>query len=138
MTILLVGAWVVSFAAEEAKRKNEELENNLLLWKLNKPTYYRFVYSAGCMWATKHKVEIDKFGIKITPLNDSSALKPFQMDSLFEHVRDANLTAHQVETEYHPYFGFPVTISVDWEKDVIDDECFIQVSDFEVVSGKET
>ena len=90
------------------------------------------------MWVNRYKVELSKQGPVIIPLNDAPATGPVLVDDLFEQVRDANLRAYKVETEYHPYFGFPTNINADWEKDVIDDECFIQVTEFKVLNSNET
>ena len=138
ITLLLVGVWVISYSVTESKRKNEELEHNLSLWESNKPDFYRFKYSLGCMWVNHYVVNIDSHGTVTLPIDEAPVLQTVSIEQIFEDAREANTSAHKAETEYHPYFGFPVTILVDWNEEIIDDECFIQVSDFEVLTDSET
>ena len=136
--LLLVGIWVISHSIIESKRKNENLESNVTLWDANKPKFYSYVYTAGCMLIVQYKIEINKQGTSVTPLGKAPVIAPILIDGLFKQVRDANVSAHIVETEYHPYFGFPTVMSVDWDKNTYDDECFIQVTEFRVLSINET
>jgi hypothetical protein len=38
-----------------------------------------------------------------------------------------------MEIKYHPKFGFPEVIEIDWNKDIMDDECFYEISEFKVI-----
>lgn len=136
--LFLVGIWLISHSIVESKRKNENLENNLKLWKVNKPEFYSYVYTSGCMWINRYKIELREQGPFITPLNNAPIVPVILIDGLFKQVRDANFSAHIVETEYHPYFGFPTVMSTDWSRDIIDDECFIQATEFKVLNSNET
>ena len=136
--LLLVGMWVISHSIIESKRKSENLEINIKLWELNKPEFYSFVYTTGCMFINSYKIDVGEQGALITSLDDSPAIARISISSLFKQVRDANFSAHKVETEYHPYFGFPTGMSADWDKDIYDDECFIQVTEFQVINNNET
>jgi hypothetical protein len=136
--LLLIGIWVISHSIIESKRKNESLENSLELWEENGPEFYSYTYTSGCMWINRYKINVGEQGPLVTPLDESPVIAPILIDSLFKQVRDANFSAHTVETEYHPYFGFPTVMSVDWDKDIIDDECFIEVTEFKVLNKNET
>ena len=45
-------------------------------------------------------------------------------------VRRARRTADDVEVEYDPTYGFPVSVSIDWYRDAVDDEIGYTVSDY--------
>ncbi|NQZ08327.1 MAG: hypothetical protein HRT35_14315 [Algicola sp.] len=51
----------------------------------------------------------------------------------FAHAQKSIQTAHRTNIEYHWQYGFPNLISSDWNADIIDDECFYQIENFEVI-----
>jgi hypothetical protein len=51
---------------------------------------------------------------------------------LFELVEEAARTAHDVAVTYHPTYGFPTVLSIDWMPDHVDDEVSYRVEDFAV------
>jgi len=136
--LFLVALWVIGHSISERKRKNETLQFNEQKWTSNKPLLYSYKVSSGCMWANSYKIEKTESGLISTPMDNSPIIEPISVNDLFAEARKANLTSHKVSIEYHPYFGFPTSIDVDWEKEVFDDECFIQVSEFEVLVSNET
>ena len=138
LSIFLVGLWVVTHSIQEEERKNTQLQTNQSKWELNKPDAYSFVLVSGCMWVNSYKIEQTKSGLFSTPIDDSPVTKPITINDLFNEAKKANLTSHRVSVEYHPYFGFPTLIDVDWEKEVIDDECFVQVNEFKVLDRDKT
>jgi|GEM_PF-2347295 len=54
----------------------------------------------------------------------------YTIDSLFRLLRDAHLDAHSVYVEYHPTFGYPTDLRIDWDYNWIDDEYQVLVVDF--------
>jgi hypothetical protein len=54
----------------------------------------------------------------------------YTVDSLFRMLRDAHLDAHSVYVEYHPTFGYPTDMRIDWHHNWIDDEYQVLVVDF--------
>lgn len=56
--LFVVGIWVISHSIVESKRKNENLENNLKLWEVNKPEFYSYIYTYGCRWIYRYKIEV--------------------------------------------------------------------------------
>ena len=135
LMLLLVGIWVIGYSISENDRKNDTLKLNVQKWVSNQPSLYRYKVSSGCMWMHSYRIEKTELGLVSTPAEKSPIIKPISIDDLFDEVRKANLMSHKVSIEYHPFFGFPTIINVDWEKEVIDDECFIQVSEFEVLNS---
>ncbi|CAM3139404.1 hypothetical protein SHLO109777_19555 [Shewanella loihica] len=55
------------------------------------------------------------------------------IDDLFKAANKGLFEAASMEIKYHPKFGFPEVIEVDWSKDTIDDECFYEISKFKVL-----
>ena len=138
LVILLVGVWVIGHSISETERKNETLQLNEEKWAANKPLLYSYKVSSGCMWVNSYKIEKTESGLLSMPIDKSPIVAPISVKDLFAEARKANLTSHKVTVQYHPYFGFPTLIDVDWEKEVIDDECFVKVSEFEVLDRNET
>jgi hypothetical protein len=52
---------------------------------------------------------------------------------LFKAANKGLFEAARIKITYHPKYAFPQVIEVDWRKDVIDDECFYEVSEFKVI-----
>ena len=138
LVLLLVAVWVIGHSVSESERKNGTLQLNEEKWATNKPLLYSFIVSTGCMWVDSYKIEKTESGLLSIPIDKSPIVAPISVNDLFAEARKANLTSHNASIQYHPYFGFPTLIDVDWEKEVIDDECFIQVSEFEVLDKNET
>lgn len=137
LVLFLIGQWIIGHSANENKRKNETLQFNESKWDSNKPLHYSYQVTTGCMWVHSYHVEKNRSGLIATPMDTSTVVKPISVSDLFAEVRKAHLTSHTVSVEYHPYFGFPTAIEVDWDKAIIDDECFVQVSDFKVLDSNE-
>ena len=67
---------------------------------------------------------------------DPSLLELFEryatIDRLFGEVKAGlNGTADEVIVKYDPTYGFPAEVKIDVEKQAIDDELYLTLSDFE-------
>jgi len=138
LVLLMVGVWVTGHLVGESERKNETLQLNEEKWAANKPLLYSYIVSSGCMWVDSYKIEKTESGLLSIPIDNSPTVAPINVDDLFAEARKANLTSHKASITYHPYFGFPTLIDVDWEKEAIDDECFIKVGEFKALDKNET
>jgi hypothetical protein len=136
--LFVLGLWVLGHSIQEDEKKNKTLQFNEQKWQANKPTFYSYEVSSGCMWLVRYKIEQTQFGLFSTPLDNSPDSELTSINDLFQDAREANLTAYKVSVEYHPYFGFPTLIDVDWKKEIIDDECFVKIENFEVLDRNET
>ena len=132
--LLIVGIWVIF----QPNKKHADLENARELWNINKPERYSYTLTTGCMFIEQHEMVHNEHGHISTPLGGAPKAMPVTIDDLFKQVGNANLTAYKALTEYHPYFGYPVLFKTDGSKDVFDDECFIQVTNFKVLNISET
>jgi Family of unknown function (DUF6174) len=56
------------------------------------------------------------------------------IEKIFDYVEGANKDADETTIEYDPTYGFPVTVSVDWIKQAVDDEMYLTLSNFEPLS----
>ena len=132
--LLIIGMWVIF----QPNKKHADLENGRALWSINKPERYSYTLTTGCMFIEQHEIVHNEYGSTSSPLYGALKAKPVTIEGLFNQVENANLTAYKSLTEYHPYFGFPVLIKTDGSKDVFDDECFFQVTNFRVLNSAET
>jgi len=138
VTLLLLGIWVISHVDESYRIKLSELDANKNLWEKTQPLSFNYTVTYGCMMLAKYKIENEKgrdfeFPIGQTPANES-----LKIDDIFAQAEKGIRMSHSVEVKYHPYFGFPELIEVDWDKDIIDDECFFQISEFKVSDANRT
>jgi hypothetical protein len=137
LTMFLLGAWVISQIDESYTVRLSELAVNKDLWEQTQPVSYQYTSAYGCMMLFSYKIEHEKgrdfeFPVGQTPANES-----VKIDDVFEQAEKAIRMSYSVEIKYHPYFGFPELIDVDWNKDIIDDECFFKISEFEVAAATE-
>ena len=132
--LLIISMWVIF----QPNKKRADLENGRALWSINKPERYSYTLTTGCMFIEQHEIVHSEYGNVSTPIGGAPQAKPVSIEDLFNQAENANLTAYKALTEYHPYFGYPVLIKTDGSKDILDDECFIQVTSFRVLNSEET
>ena len=130
IAVLFIVTWMAFNSANTNHEKHKALADNKRQWFTYKPQSYRYRYSAGCMLWQSFNVEVSPAGTIVLPVGEFSAPENVAIENLFEEVSRALAEAYFVEIKYHPYFGFPLSIEVDWDKDVIDDECYVEVTAF--------
>jgi len=54
------------------------------------------------------------------------------IDDLFDVAEEAIKESHKLELRFNKDFGFPEKMRADWSKDIIDDECFFEVTEFKL------
>lgn len=137
VTIFLLGAWVLFSQDESYEAKLVELAANENKWKAVKPESFEYEAANGCMFVHKYKIEHrNGRDIKKTTGNELAGTDT-NIDGLFYKADKAIRKSYRADIKYHPHFGFPVLIDVDWDKDIIDDECFFEVTSFKVSNGSE-
>ncbi|WP_353372950.1 DUF6174 domain-containing protein, partial [Aliiglaciecola sp. NS0011-25] len=92
---------------------------------------YRYTLMFGCMRDLEYRVVV-KNGVQITP----RSIDVYSIDDLFEYADRAEKNADEYNVTYHKT-GFPSEIEVNWSKEIWDDECFIEVTDFQVIKPHE-
>ncbi len=106
-------------------QRSEKLQQQKEIWRNNTPSSYQYTIRAGCMM-TFISTGTVKNGIT-TFIENGEKL---EIDYLFRVAKKALITASEVEIKYHPKYGVPNYIEVDWSKEVIDDECGYSLVDF--------
>src|SRR5687767_141263 len=120
----------------------EELWRNAVRWQQQGIDDYRYVLTAGCEclpeWVRPTEVLVrdgETIALRYVNNYDPNVWSRFrELDSvakLFDFVEDAyDRDAARVEVEYHPEFGVPTQITVDYDVGIADDEISITVREF--------
>ena len=121
-------------------------------WEKSKSSDYEFDYNVGCFCVAHTPAKIvvyadtvyqvlnpdtrDSLMLEIGGNTPQYAGKLFKdsyktIDELFDVIRDARKRdAHKIQAEYNPDNGIPVSISIDYIKDAVDDEIGYTVSGY--------
>ena len=110
------------------QQRSEKLQEQKEFWRNNSPSSYQYTIRAGCMM-TFQSTGFVKDGVTSFIENDEK----LEIDYLFWVARKALTSASDVEIKYHPTYGVPSYIKVDWSIEVIDDECGYSLLDFKEV-----
>lgn len=122
---------------------SEELRKNQELWAKQKLRNYRYSFRAGCFCPPDmtQPVIIDVRSGKnssIRPetnrniVNREFFQKYDSIDKLFEIIRSAIAkNAHRIDVQYHPTLGYPTQISIDYNKEIADEETFLTINKLE-------
>lgn len=107
------------------------------------PSDYAYTLSVGCFCLVTGPLRITVQGGVVTRVEELSVREsddPVVDDILAERsitlvelgalVRRARLTADAVEVEYDPTYGFPASVSIDYERNATDDEIRYTVTDY--------
>ena len=116
------------------------LEQNRRLWKAQDLSTYTYALSRHCFcgYYGAYTVVVDRDTIQtITSVVTSEAIpaEEYQyfetIDDLFHIVEKALEEADVLRVEYHPRFGYPTEIDIDYYKEAVDDEITYQASLYE-------
>ncbi len=105
-----------------------DIEEQLEIWRKELPASYQFTVISGCMLVTESKAVVSN-GKHTYALGSEK----INLAELFDVAKRAKAQAYKFKIDYHDKYGFPTLIDVDWRNDVIDDECFYEVADFETI-----
>jgi hypothetical protein len=116
-----------------------ELESQQMYWKQLGLRDYSFTYEPMCMcrgYGLTYQVgvrdgKVVSFQHASEPVSFSSRDLPRPtVDSLFAWIKDAYVrNAAVVKVTYDPELHFPVSVSIDWYLNIIDDEFSFEVRD---------
>ena len=142
--IFLVYLWVNR--EPESTRRARELQTNYQKWQTQAIGHYRMSVKIICLCEFPNRntvvVEvkngnvvsvIDNKGqnISISEGQISGFAHLFTVDGLFTYASDAVSGAYEAHIAYDPQFGFPTDVSVDWDKQILDDEDETTITNFE-------
>ncbi|WP_269521300.1 DUF6174 domain-containing protein [Alteromonas sp. BMJM2] len=137
VTLFLLGAWVISHSNENFTIRLAELSASKARWEKLKPIEYNYTVKSGCMFVQSYNIEHRNRQIFKFPVGQSTPRESLSIKEVFDIAEKATRLSYSVDIIYHPYFGYPELIDVDWDKDIIDDECFVQITDFDVLTKNE-
>ncbi|MFB2896685.1 DUF6174 domain-containing protein [Aerosakkonemataceae cyanobacterium BLCC-F50] len=131
-----------------ASSNSEELRKNQELWAKQKLRNYRYTLRVSCFCPTDltQPVNINvRSGrtASITPetsrnrVNREFFQKYDSIDKLFEIIRSAIAqNAYKVDVKYHPSLGYPTQITIDYNKQMADEELFLTINSLEAQSNR--
>lgn len=109
-------------------------------WARTEPASYSFSFVGinplGPLGGTDYVVQDGKV-MKTVTTTGGPQLGPMTIDDVFARLDTALNHADEVTVTFDERFGFPVSITVDGDKDAIDDENSYQVSDFKVLQPRQ-
>lgn len=126
--------------------EEREFERNLATWRAAEIAYYRYRLQRSCFCGpdtTRPVLITVQDGVVIGGV-DPETLEPIEpppggfptIDDLFEEIRQALATADALDASYDGTRGYPVSVSIDYLKNAIDDEMAFNVSGFELADPR--
>ncbi|ABO25441.1 DUF6174 domain-containing protein [Shewanella loihica] len=128
--VLIFSFWGIGHQSVNSQT-HEKIASQLEIWQQNEPERYSYVAQEGCMYVVGSKVLVANGVALFEKLGEHE--HKLVIDDLFKAANKGLFEAASMEIKYHPKFGFPEVIEVDWSKDTIDDECFYEISKFKVL-----
>lgn len=104
----------------------ESVESQITHWKGLGLRDYSFVAADACMSIGYNKMKVADGAPQLV-----AGQRLVTIEERFELAREAILKADKVHIEYHPMYGFPLDIEVDWDQQVMDDECSYSIAEFQ-------
>ena len=108
--------------------KQVDVGEQLKKWNETLPHSYKFTVISGCMFLITSKVTV-KNGKHTFSLDTEK----ITLVELFKVAKKVKEQAYKSEINYDEKYGFPTHIDIDWSRDTIGDECFYEVTEFEVI-----
>lgn len=118
----------------EEPQGNSPIEVNRLKWKQNKLNIYQFQFQWQCFCTPDYVVPVLVTVNRgaITKVVDAKSGQPVSvnryknyltMGGLFDFVQSAiDENAIQIDANYHPKYGFPTKVWIDWNRMIADEE----------------
>jgi hypothetical protein len=128
--VLLFSFWGIKYQSVNSQA-HDKLAHNLTTWLQGEPEKYSYVVRQGCMFVASSKVLVVN-GVALFEKVDEYDSE-LVISDVFKAANKGLFEAARIKITYHPKYAFPQVIEVDWRKDVIDDECFYEVSEFKVI-----
>ncbi len=128
--ILIFSFWGIGHQSANLPT-HKKVAEQFVIWQQNEPKRYSYIAREGCMYVASAKVLV----VNGVPLFEKVGKIGHQLviDDLFKAANKGIFEAASIDIQYHPQFGFPELIKVDWKKETIDDECFYEISQFKII-----
>ena len=122
--VLVLSFWGFSHWSNHAETV-DTLDKHIIQWNNLALKNYKFVATEACMLVGTNEIKVEDGKPVLV-----HGKKMVTIDGVFKRAKEAILTAHRLTIEYHPLYGFPQTIEVDWNGQVTDDECSYSITGF--------
>lgn len=136
--LILLTIWII----------RSDYSHNRFKWFNSHITHYRMDFSIGNYWmdGPEMPVTVEVRYWQIVSMTAADGTKILKTDKdyeylasyatvnrLFSTIQRASITADTVNVQYDETYGFPVSISIDSNRNMQDDEMSYRVSNFEVL-----
>lgn len=116
-------------------------------WRRTQPAHYRYTLQNSCFCPPEYlkPIMIRAFKGKVQqatllpdnkPLPTARKAQAVPIEGLFNIVQTAiNRRAYSIKATYHQRYGYPVSVSIDYDPRIADEETYFSTRDFQVASG---
>ncbi|WP_164517621.1 DUF6174 domain-containing protein [Pseudoalteromonas rubra] len=123
---LVISSWGIMHWANNAETV-ERVERQSMQWKGFELTEYSFTATDACIFLDYSKVQVVEGKPQLL-----EGKQKVTIEGRFDLAKEVILNADALRIEYHPLYGFPLNIEVDWDDQVVDDECSYSIKEFKV------
>ena len=128
--------------AEKPVSAQQALNAHLAQWQKTRPEKYSYVFIRSCFCTPEYikpvLTRVDKNTLIDARFKDSNKPLPASLkgnkrtiDSLFKIVQSAiDRKAYSIKVKYNKQYGYPESISVDYDKMIADEELYLSAKDF--------
>jgi hypothetical protein len=145
LLVIFVSVLAACGSSEESnydkKFQQSELNRNKVLWQNSSFATYQYTYRASCNCLLTQSVTVYINSGEISEayfldsgsnLNAAEIKQILTIEQLFAAVQQAiDKNAYNLITTYHTEKGFPETVTIDFNKDIADDEISYYIKDLE-------
>ena len=118
------------------------LDKHLAQWQKADIHNYSYVFQRSCFCMRDYTkavlITVDNDVVVDAKFADSKGNLPDQLkinrqpiSYLFDKIQDAiDRKAHSINVKYNEQFGYPTSISIDYDQQIADEELYLRASDF--------
>ncbi|MEN3158684.1 DUF6174 domain-containing protein [Alkalimonas sp. NCh-2] len=129
LIILIYSSWGI-YAVSERSRELNQYEQYRDYWQSLNLRDYAYVIEEGCMFGSITSATVSSGEHNFVKYENQLFGGSTTIDDLFDQAEQAIKESHKLELRFNKDFRFPEKMRVDWSKDIIDDECFYEVTEF--------
>lgn len=118
------------------------LNDNRGKWNKAAIKNYQYEYQRSCFCPPEYREplivkvsngQITKTTVKKTGKPATEKLKALTVNQLFDKVQDAiDKKAHSIKVEYDDQYGFPASITIDYDQRMADEELYLSAKNLQV------
>jgi hypothetical protein len=131
-SLLLIYMFWGAFIVSTSPVSYDKYKENRELWLTTHPSKYSYEINEGCMFVSTTIAKVINGSHYFQDLENQSFGGNTTIEDLFNIVEKAIFSSHKLSITYNSVYGYPESAEIDWSKDIIDDECFIQMARFKI------